>query len=129
MKGNSVTPQYRTIFVIDDDPSILRSVRRLMRSAGYRKVETFDCAEDFLSHAALGGPLLLVLDLLLPGMSGIDLHRHLRESGQCPETVFISANERELEQARTICPEGLAFLQKPLEEGSLLAAVRSALET
>jgi len=124
-----VTPQDRTIFVIDDDPSILRSVRRLMRSAGYRKVEIFDSAEDFLRHAVLGPPFLLVLDLLLPGMSGIDLQRRLRESGHFPDTVFISANERELEQARTMCPEGLAFLQKPLEEGSLLAAVRSALET
>jgi len=124
-----VTPQYRTIFVIDDDPSILRSVRRLMRSAGYRRVEIFDSAEDFLRHAVLGPPFLLVLDLLLPGMSGIDLQRRLRESGQRPDTVFISANEGELERARTMCPEGLAFLQKPLEEGSLLAAVRSAFET
>ena len=121
-----MTPQYRTIFVIDDDPSILRSVRRLMRSAGYRRVEIFDSAEDFLRHAVLGPPFLLVLDLLLPGMSGIDLQRRLRESGQRPDTVFISANEGELEKARTMCPEGLAFLQKPLEEGSLLAAVRSA---
>ena len=124
-----MTPQYRTIFVIDDDPSILRSVRRLMRSAGYRRVEIFDSAEDFLRHAVLGGPFLLVLDLLLPGMSGIDLQRRLRESGQRPDTVFISANEGELERARTMCPEGLAFLQKPLEEGSLLAAVRSAFES
>ena len=124
-----MTPQYRTIFVIDDDPSILRSVRRLMRSAGYRRVEIFDSAEDFLRHAVLGPPFLLVLDLLLPGMSGIDLQRRLRESGQRPDTVFISANEGELERARTMCPEGLAFLQKPLEEGSLLAAVRSAFET
>ena len=121
-----MTPQDRSIFIIDDDPSILRSVRRLMRSAGYRNVETFDSAEAFLSHALLKEPFLLVLDLLLPGMSGIDLHRHLRESGHSPDTVFISANERELEQARTICPESLAFLQKPLEKGSLLAAVRSA---
>jgi len=83
-----MTPPGRSIFIIDDDPSIRRSVRRLMRSAGYREVETFDSAEDFLSHAALGGPLLLVLDLLLPGMSGIDLHRHLRESGHSPDTVF-----------------------------------------
>ena len=124
-----MTPQYRTIFVIDDDPSILRSVRRLMRSAGYRRVEIFDSAEDFLRHAVLGPPFLLVLDLLLPGMSGIDLQRRLRESGQRPDTVFISANEGELERARTMCPEGLAFLQKPLEEGSLLAAVRSAFES
>ena len=123
-----MTPQDRSIFIIDDDPSIRRSVRRLLRSAGYREVETFDSAEDFLRHAALGGPFLLVLDLLLPGMSGIDLQCNLRESGHRQDTVFISANERELEQARTICPEGLAFLQKPLEEGSLLAAVRSALE-
>ena len=100
-----------------------------MRSAGYRRVEIFDSAEDFLRHAVLGPPFLLVLDLLLPGMSGIDLQRRLRESGQRPDTVFISADERELERARTMCPEGLAFLQKPLEEGSLLAAVRSAFES
>ena len=115
-----------SIYIVDDDESVLRSVRRLMRSAGYGNVATFACAEDFLSGAVLKEPGLLILDLLLPRMGGIDLYRHLRKEGRDIQTVFVSALEKELERARTECTEALAFIQKPFEKGDLIAAVRSA---
>jgi FixJ family two-component response regulator len=119
-------PEDLSIFIVDDDQSVLRSVKRLMRSAGYRKVETFVCAEDFLSGAVLKEPGLLILDLLLPGMTGIDLYRHLRKEGRDIQTVFVSALEKELDRARAECTEALAFIQKPFQRGDLVAAVRSA---
>lgn len=115
-----------SIYIVDDDESVLRSVKRLMRSAGYRNVETFACAEDFLSGAAPKEPGLLILDLLLPGMGGIDLYRHLRKEGRVIQTVFVSALEKELDRARAECTGALAFIQKPFERGDLVAAVRSA---
>ena len=114
-----------TIFIVDDDESILKSVRRLMRSAGYPKTETFVSAEDFLRDAHVGPSCMLILDLLLPGMGGIELFRHLRETGLAIDTVFISALESELDKARKECPEAIAFLQKPFDMGNLLTAVHS----
>ena len=114
-----------TIFIVDDDESILRSVRRLIRSAGYPKTETFISAEDFLRDAHIVSPCMLILDLLLPGMGGIELFRHLRETGHAIETVFISALEGELKKARKECPEAMAFLQKPFDMGNLLTVVHS----
>ena len=119
-------PEDLTIFIVDDDESVLRSVKRLMRSAGYRKVETYASAEDFLSGAVSKEPGLLILDLLLPGMSGIDLYHRLRQEGRAIQTVFISALEKELDRARAECSQALAFIQKPFERGDLIAAVRSA---
>ena len=114
------------IFIVDDDESILRSVRRLMRSVGYRKTEVFNSAEDFLSRAHPEPPCLLILDLLLPGMGGIELCRHLRQTGHAVPTVFISALEKELNRARAEFPEALAFLLKPFEQGDLVNAVHAA---
>lgn len=113
------------IFIVDDDESILRSIRRLMRSAGYRNVETFASAEDFLRDAHLVPHCILILDLLLPGMGGIELFRCLRETDPAIDTVFISAREQELEKAQTECPEAIAFLQKPFDMENLLTAVHS----
>lgn len=121
-----MTSEDLSVYIVDDDESVLRSVKRLIRSAGYRKVETYACAEDFLSGAVSKEPSLLILDLLLPGMSGIDLYHHLRQEGRAVQTVFVSALEKELDRARMECSQALAFIQKPFEKGDLIAAVRSA---
>lgn len=121
----AVADKEMTIFIVDDDESILRSVRRLMRSAGYRNIETFASAEDFMRDARIVSPCMLILDLLLPGMGGIELFRHMRETGFAIDTVFISAIENELEKARKECPEAIAFLQKPFDMENLLTAVHS----
>jgi FixJ family two-component response regulator len=120
--------QELTIFIVDDDESILKSVKRLLKISGYARIETFTSAEDFLHGAVLQRPCLLILDLVLPAMSGIALHRHLREAGFAIDTVLISALEPELDKARTECPEAIAYLQKPFEKGNLMAAVSLASE-
>ena len=119
-------PSDLAIDIVDDDLSVSGALRRLIRSNGFRKVETFDSAEDFLKRAALEGDCLLILDVLLPGMSGIELQRHLQGSGLYVPTVFISAQEHQLERARKECPEALAFLLKPFGGEELLEVVRRA---
>jgi FixJ family two-component response regulator len=125
-RPSAMKPEDLSIYIVDDDESVLRSVKRLIRSAGYRKVETYACAEDFLRGTVSKEHGLLILDLLLPGMSGIDLYHRLRKEGRTIETVFVSALEKELERARAECTEALAFIQKPFERGDLVEAVRSA---
>jgi FixJ family two-component response regulator len=97
-----------------------------MRSAGYRSVETFASAEDFLNRSAPSEPGVLILDLILPGMGGIDLYHRLKKEGRAIQTVFVSAVENELDRARKECGEALAFIQKPFERGDLVKAARSA---
>ena len=124
-ESTAVASEKPKIFIVDDDVSLLRSIRRLMKSAGYSDVETYGSAEDFLAAAVIETPCLMILDLMLPGMSGISLYQHLRQKGFEIDTVFISAHEKELKRAKAECGEALAFLPKPFNGKDIFAAVRS----
>jgi FixJ family two-component response regulator len=117
-------PADLAIYIVDDDPSVSGALMRLVRSAGFVKAGTFNSAEDFLKRAVLEGGSFMILDVLLPGKSGIELQQHIRRSGISVPTVFISAQEHQLESARKQCPEALAFLLKPFEGGELLKVIR-----
>jgi FixJ family two-component response regulator len=122
--GDLLKPTDLAIYIVDDDSSVSGALMRLVRSAGFMKVGTFNSAEDFLNRVVLEGDCLLILDILLPEKSGIELQQHIRRSGLSVPVVFISAQEHQLESARKQCPEALAFLLKPFEEGELLKVVR-----
>ena len=79
-RGSIVTEAEPTVFVVDDDPSLRTSTERLLRSVGFR-VQTFGSAQDFLARARPEGPACLLLDVRLPGLSGLDLQRELARSG------------------------------------------------
>ena len=96
-----------------------------MKAAGFTHVEIFSSAEKFLKHEIGQGGYLLILDIMLSGISGIDLQKFIRVSGLAGPTVFISAHESELERARKKCPEALGFLLKPFGGEKLLKIVRS----
>jgi FixJ family two-component response regulator len=117
-------PADLAIYIVDDDPSVSGALMRLVRSAGFMKVGTFNSAEDFLKRAVLKGGCLLILDVLLPGKSGIELQQHIRSSGLSAPVVFISAQEHQLESARIQCPEALAYLLKPFEGEELFEIIR-----
>jgi FixJ family two-component response regulator len=119
-------PADLAIFIVDDDASVSGALKRLMGSAGFKRVETFDSAEDFLKRAVLETNSLLILDVLLPGMSGIDLHHHISKSGSSVPTIFISAQEHQLERARKECPEAIDFLLKPFQGKELFEIIRLA---
>ena len=120
-----MTSKSLKIFIVDDDDSLLRSIRRLMVSAGYRDVETYSSCEEFLASAKLKERCLLILDLKFPGMGGIDLCHHLRKSGGNVHIVFISAHDNELRRAKAECGEALAFLSKPFNGKDIFAAIKS----
>jgi FixJ family two-component response regulator len=115
-----------TVFVVDDDPSVRKALRRLMRSAGF-EVLAFDSAEEFLEFSRCGAPGCVVLDVQMPGMNGLDLQDRLTDAGSKLPLVFITAYEDDHVRARAMNAGATEFLQKPFDDKALLNAIHSAL--
>jgi FixJ family two-component response regulator len=118
----------RLVAVVDDDISVRESLESLIRSVGMQ-VKVFASAEEFLSAAHNGNADCLVLDVRLPGMSGVDLHRHLLAHRREVPVIFITAHasdDRSRLQARSDWT--VAYLTKPFGEDELLNAVDAALK-
>jgi len=114
------------VVIIDDDASLRRSLSNLLGSVGFH-VETFISAEAFLESPPREPAGCLVLDLRMPGMSGLDLLRHLAVTGSLVPTIVLTAHGND--EARRACLEAgaFAFLEKPFRSATLLDAVRRAL--
>jgi len=120
-----IVPDTLTIGVVEDDPSFLRALRRLLSGAGF-SVATFASAEDFLASDSAATTSCLVLDVHLGGMSGFDLQQHLVSVGIPIPTIFITAADDAATRKRA--RSGVAYLRKPVREGELLGAIHLALE-
>jgi FixJ family two-component response regulator len=117
-----------TVAVVDDDFSVRESLQSLIRSAGMG-VQVFTSAEQFLSSPHLHNSSCLVLDIQLPGMSGIELHRHLLSKGHTVPVIFITAHASDQEsRAQAQSGKAVAYLIKPFEEAELLDALQTALK-
>jgi len=116
----------RLILVVDDDPSILGAVERLLRVHGF-DAEVFSTVENFLARANISGATCLVLDIHLNGMSGIELRRRLTLSGIELPVIFITANDSETTRKAALEAGCVAYLPKPFPTKSLMAAIDSAL--
>jgi FixJ family two-component response regulator len=116
-----------TVFVVDDDPSVRRSTERLVRSMGFN-VRTFASAKEFTDHARVEGPSCLVLDVHLPGLSGLDLQRQLAQSGMHIPIIFITGRGSIPMSVRAMKEGAVEFLTKPTRSRDLLAAIRAAIE-
>jgi FixJ family two-component response regulator len=114
-----------TVYVVDDDESIRRALKRLLRSAGYQAL-TFESAEDFMDSAPGGGKGCLVLDIRLPGMTGLDLQEKLSASGAKYAVIFMTAHDNPQWQQRAKKAGAVAYLKKPFDEVSLLNAIQLA---
>jgi RNA polymerase sigma factor (sigma-70 family) len=115
------------VFVVDDDPAVLRALTRLMTSAGFA-VEAFDSPLVFLEHVPdQRGATCLVLDLQLPGLSGLDLQHALARGGHPMSIVFLSGRGDIPSAAKAMREGAVDFLVKPIDEPELLDAVSRAL--
>jgi FixJ family two-component response regulator len=123
--GNKTTSGI--IFIVDDDPDVRRALQRLLKMANFR-VETFATAEEFLSSGHSRSQGVLILDLRLPGMNGADLQKALAGSGSTLPIVFMTAYENHVVRQEVMDRGAVAFLQKPVDEGTLLEAIRKASE-
>ena len=115
------------IFLVDDDPSVLRALARVLREDGWR-VETFESAEAFLARPDQKAEGCLVLDVTMPGLDGLELQRRLAVAGEALPIVFISGHGDIPMSVRAIKAGATDFLTKPVEAKALVAAVRAAIE-
>ena len=115
------------VFVVDDDSSVREAIRSLIRSVGWC-VETFASAQEFLSRARPGEPGCLVLDVRLPGLSGLDLQHELAAAEPQIPIIFITGHGDIPMTVRAMKGGAVEFLPKPFREQDLLDAVRIGLE-
>jgi FixJ family two-component response regulator len=115
------------IFVVDDDRSVRESLRRLLTSVGLT-VEVFPSAQAFLGTPRPDSPACLVLDVRLPGLSGLDLQRELSRTDVSLPIVFLTGHGDIPMSVRAIKAGAVEFLTKPFREKDLLAAIRQAIE-
>jgi FixJ family two-component response regulator len=115
----------RTVCIIDDDESVRRSLRRLLLSVGLT-AEAFASAEEFLAAAGPPAPGCLVLDLHLPGLSGLELQARLKAEGRDIPVVFITAYGDAQAREHALKAGALGFLEKPFAAKALLEAVERA---
>jgi FixJ family two-component response regulator len=114
------------VMIVDDDESIRRAARRLIKSYGF-PVETFASAEDFLSSGRLHETACLVLDVQMPGLNGLELQSRLITDGHQVPIIFITAFNDENARAQALKAGALGYLVKPFEEADLLTAINVAL--
>src|ERR1700682_5137769 len=107
------------VFVVDDDPSVRRAIKVLLESVGLG-VELFGPAKEFLPGRPADRPSCLVLDIRLPGGSGLLLHRHLAERNINSPIILISAHRAAPRPVRPMKPGAIAFLTKPFRDQDLL---------
>ena len=115
------------VFVVDDDLSVRRSTERLIRSIGL-EVQTFTSAREFLKNPRPKGPACLVLDVRMPGLSGMDLQRELARSEIYIPIIFITAHGDIPMSVRAMKAGAVEFLTKPFRSRSLLNAIRAAID-
>jgi RNA polymerase sigma factor (sigma-70 family) len=116
-----------TVFVIDDDESIRDVLKDLIQSVGL-PVETFTSAQQFLQSHHSSAPGCLVLDVRLPGLSGLDLQRQLAEANIRTPIIFITGHADVPMTVRAMKAGAVEFLTKPFREQELLDAIRQALD-
>lgn len=116
-----------TVFVIDDDPSVRKSLSRLLRSTGHT-VETFSSAEEFLHRGRFDGVGCVVLDIQMPGLSGMDLQVELSRAEYGMPIVFITGHGDIPMSVEAMRKGAVHFLTKPFDDNDLLRAVDEAIE-
>jgi DNA-binding NtrC family response regulator len=114
------------VYIVDDDASVRDAVGRLVRSAGW-KVETFASAQQFLASPWADVPSCLILDVQLPGLSGLDLQQQLAKSGARTSIIFLTGHGDIPTSVRAIKAGALEFLTKPYADEDLLAAIEQGL--
>jgi FixJ family two-component response regulator len=114
--------QPRMVFVIEDDPSMLRSITRLLTVHGFA-TEAFSSAEAFLAPGTRGAAICLLLDIHLGGISGIELHRQLSASGSRLPIIFMTAVDDDAAREEAMQTGCVAYLRKPFPASQLLDAI------
>jgi FixJ family two-component response regulator len=128
MSAESSLPESNAIvYVVDDDLSVRQALERLLHAIGW-KVETFASAQEFLAHRRENIPSCLVLDVALPGLSGLDLQKRILETNWEIPIVFITGQKDVPTSVRAMKAGAVEFLVKPFSEEDLLDAIQQAIK-
>jgi FixJ family two-component response regulator/signal transduction histidine kinase len=126
VRGTALATGSGTVFIVDDDASLRRALRRQLEGAGYR-VETFASAQSYLDRPAYSGVACIVSDVRMPGLSGLDLQSSLAKADSDLPIVFISGHGDIPTTVLAMKAGAVSFLAKPFSKDELLAAVADAL--
>ena len=116
--------QTKLISIVDDDQSMSLMLRRVMSAFGF-EVASFTSAEEFLDSGIVGESACLILDVNLPGMSGVDLQQQLNDSGSRVPTIFISGQADEATKRVAMQAGASGFFSKPFRIDALLTTIRT----
>jgi FixJ family two-component response regulator len=120
-------PKRSLISVVEDDPFFRESMKTLMRSLGYR-VEAFASAADFLASDRLGETACLIADVNMPTMTGIELHRHLKDTNLMVPTILVTAYGDDDVGSRVLRDGVICYLRKPVDQKHLKQCLLAALQ-
>src|SRR6202162_727746 len=118
---------FPTVFVVDDDDLVRASIQGMLKSVGLRS-ETFGTTQEFLSSKRPDGPSCLILDVRLPGISGLDFQRELADAGIRIPIIFITGHGDIPMTVKAMKSGAVEFLTKPFRDQDLLDAINQALE-
>ena len=110
-----ITP---VVSIVDDDQAVRHALGSLIRSLGW-EARVFESAEEFLSSGEAADTACLISDVLMPGMSGIEMHERLRAQGHAPATIFVTACPSASVQAQVASAGALVLLAKPYDAATL----------
>jgi FixJ family two-component response regulator len=113
------------ISIVDDDACARQATEAIIRSLGYA-LATYESAEDFLSSDQVNNTSCLITDVHMPGLSGVELYRHLSRSGFEAPTIFVTGQPDEATRAHVLAAGAVAFLSKPFGKQTLLDCLRAA---
>jgi FixJ family two-component response regulator len=119
-------PKRSLVSVVEDDRFFRESMKRLLRSLGHR-VEVFASAADFLASHRLGETACLIADVNMPVMTGVELHRHLVDSGHAIPTILVTAYADDDAGSRALEDGVICYLRKPVDEQHLKRCLHAAL--
>jgi FixJ family two-component response regulator len=122
-----MTDSAAIVFVVDDDPSVRRSLKRLIKSAGFT-VESFASAQEFLERPRPDIPGCLVLDIHMPGVSGLDLQDELAAAEVNLPIIFLTGYGTVPASVRAMKAGAVDFLEKPVDDRALVDAIQHAVE-
>ncbi len=122
-----VTSDAGTVFIVDDDASVRTALARLMRSVALH-AETFASAEEFLEREHPDGPGCMVLDLSMPGSTGLDLQQDMAAASIDLPIIFLTGHGNVPSSVRALKSGAVDFFEKPIDDDRLLSAVKNALE-
>jgi FixJ family two-component response regulator len=115
------------VSVVEDDQFFRESMGRLMRSLGH-SVEAFASAADFLASPRLGETACLIADINMPEMTGVELYRHLMDSGHAIPTILVTAYADDDVESRALKDGVICYLRKPVDEKHLRQCLLAALQ-